>query len=125
MAVATILKIYDIKIPEVFEQRPPRKEKIELAIQRQQSGTEDSPVVVHPETLMLVDSYTRYLASKELGKESIPVRYGTKPVPTRNKRKPPIKRKPSMKSKSTSKELKQQQKKIAIHLKRDCQRRSI
>lgn len=73
----TSLKLEEIRVPTMYQKRPPNPNKIDHALSfYKEHGAFDKPVEVK-ETLkgwMLSDGYTRYLAAQKLDMEEIPVR---------------------------------------------------
>ncbi|SDY83765.1 host factor-I protein [Thermoactinomyces sp. DSM 45892] len=66
-----------IQIPFELEQSKPREEKLDRIRQHlEKTGELDTCIVVHQETMLLVDGYTRYIVAKERGIASVPVRWG-------------------------------------------------
>ncbi|SDY87845.1 ParB N-terminal domain-containing protein [Thermoactinomyces sp. DSM 45892] len=72
-----MIELDRIQIPYELAESKPREEKLERIRQHiQKSGELDEYIVVHQESLTLVDGYIRYLVARELGFTFVPVRWG-------------------------------------------------
>jgi hypothetical protein len=70
------LDLEEIIVPEKFLKFSPRKEKIDEKMKYlEENGTIDQPLLVHSETKLLQDGYSRYIAAKEMKEKKVPVRY--------------------------------------------------
>ncbi|MFC0560787.1 plasmid stabilization protein [Halalkalibacter alkalisediminis] len=70
------LYLEEIVIPDKFLNAYPRKEKLDEKMKYlEENGTIDQPLLVHSETKLLQDGYSRYIAAKEMKEKKVPVRY--------------------------------------------------
>ncbi|RJR12127.1 hypothetical protein C4588_02660 [Candidatus Parcubacteria bacterium] len=66
----------DIIIPEQFLKTPPKRIKVEEALEFYRENEKfDKPVVVKEKTMTLTDGYKRYVAAQELGLKEIMVKF--------------------------------------------------
>ncbi|MCY8234187.1 hypothetical protein [Priestia endophytica] len=70
------MPLEDIKVPEAFLKFTPgmaKQKTVEESIEK--NGTVDKPIIIHPETHELLDSYSRYYVAKKKKLDRVPVHY--------------------------------------------------